>query len=319
MNDGDGSDAHTEHRAVQGRVCLDALPIWAKQVETARLQTEEAVVALSARFSGIVDRLDSALGTQGSDSSAQIIAAEAEEGARHLAQVMDALRTIQESRNALAQEIRALVVYTNELQSMSADVEKIAFQTNMLSLNAAIEAAHAGDSGRGFAVIAQAVRTLSATARDTSKRISKKAQMINSALIETGLQNERVSSEDKQAVEASEVSIRTVLDSFRERTQRLSQIAQQSGQESKVIKDAICESLVQLQFQDRVGQILSQLAKSMTDLNELPSDDDSGISVQDRVRNRIEHMASSYTTDEQRRIHQGLAAETAVPQEITFF
>ena len=39
------------------------LPIWAKQIETAREQTEAAIVALTARFSAIVHRIDAALGT----------------------------------------------------------------------------------------------------------------------------------------------------------------------------------------------------------------------------------------------------------------
>jgi methyl-accepting chemotaxis protein len=134
-----------------------------------------------------------------------------------------------------------------------------------------------------------------------------------------GAQNERVSSNDRQAVEDSEANIRSVLDRFRERTQRLTQIAQHSSQESEVIKTEIGESLVQLQFQDRVGQILSQLADSMTQVRELPRGSCGDSSVQDQVRTLMEQMVRSYTTDEQRAIHQGQAAQSVAPQEITFF
>jgi methyl-accepting chemotaxis protein len=45
------------------------LPIWAKQIETARRQTEEAIVALSGRFAAIVERIDSALGATTKETS----------------------------------------------------------------------------------------------------------------------------------------------------------------------------------------------------------------------------------------------------------
>jgi methyl-accepting chemotaxis protein len=317
--EGDASSEDVEHLAVQGRWMLDALPIWAGQAESARLQTEEAVVALSARFSSIVDRMSSALGASRQDISAQTLASDAEEGERSLAQVLDALRAIQRSRDALAEDIRRLVANTEELQKMSFDVEHIALQTNILAINAAIEAAHAGEFGRGFAVVAQEIRALSLAARSTGKHITDKVRTINDALVETGAQNERVSRNDRQAVEDSQANIRSVLDRFRERTERLTQIAQHSSRESEVIKTEIGESLVQLQFQDRVGQILSQLADSMVQVRELPRDSDSRSSVQDQVRKHMDQMVRAYTTDEQRAIHQGHAAQSVAPQEITFF
>jgi methyl-accepting chemotaxis protein len=309
----------SEDQTVRALVCLDALPIWVKQIDTVRSQTEEAVVALSARFSGIVERLDSALGAARQDTDARTIAQETEEGARQLAQVMEALRSIAQSRESLAKDIRGLVAYTEELQKMSGDVEQIAFQTNMLALNAAIEAAHAGESGRGFAVVAQEVRALSAAARDTGKRITEKVRSINAALVDTGAQNELVSNTDKQAVQASEANIRLVLERFQQRTARLTEITHRSSEESEGIKAEICDSLVQLQFQDRVGQILAQLALSMAKLEQPGQIAPGSGAIQAQVQAQIEQMARSYTTEEQRRNHHGVATEAVAPQEVTFF
>ncbi len=309
----------SEHALVQGQVCLDSLPIWATQIETARRQTEEAVVALTARFSGIVERLEAALGAPPEETNAQNVAREADEGARLLAEVVEALRTIQRSRDDLARNIRKLVANTEDLQRMAADVEQIAFKTNMLALNAAIEAAHAGESGRGFAVVAQEVRALSVASRDTGKRITSTVQSISESLMDTGAENERVSNDDKRAVEASEANIRTVLDRFQQRTRRLTEIAEQAGRESGEIKSEICESLVKLQFQDRIGQILGHVVSSMERVGTLEPCPASEMALEDQVRMHVDHMARSYTTDEQRRNHDGLATQAVAPQEITFF
>jgi methyl-accepting chemotaxis protein len=315
-----GSEAGSADEAVRGNVFAEALPIWAKQIESAREQTEVAVVALSARFEGIVSRLDRALGAAQSESGGQVIAQDAQEGERHLAEVIQALKLLQQSRDALAQDIRALVSHTEELRKMSSEVESIAFQTNMLALNAAIEAAHAGTAGKGFAVVAHEVRALSEAARTTGKRITGTVGLISAALVEIGTKNERVADRDQQAVADSQAHIRTVLDRFSERTTRLADIAQRSHKASEAIKSEVCESLVQLQFQDRVGQILQHVVGSMQQVQELPatvSEADGNVHAQ--VQQHMDSMARTYTTEEQRRLHSGLETQLIAPQEVTFF
>lgn len=316
VNDADASVAED---AVRETVVCESLPIWAKQIESARHQTEAAVVALSARFEGIVNRLDRALGSVGGESGSRVIAEDAAEGERHLAEVIQALKAIQQSRDALAQDIRALVSHAEQLRKMSSDVESIAFQTNMLALNAAIEAAHAGAVGKGFAVVAQEVRALSEAARSTGKRISGTVGVISAALMEIGTKNEKVSTRDQQAVTDSEQHIRTVLERFNQRTSTLAEAAQQSQRASEAIKNEVCESLVQLQFQDRVGQILQHVIDSMQQADELTVTADLGENAQEHVQQHLDKMARTYTTEEQRRLHRGQESQVIAPQEVTFF
>ena len=311
-------DAELADIAARDTACLDTLPIWAKQIESARSQSEEAIIALSTRFSGIVSRLDRALGGAAPKSSGSK-SGDVHENERELRLVVDALKAIQQSRDELAHEIRGLASFTDELLKMSSEVESIAFQTNMLALNAAIEAAHAGEMGRGFAVVANEVRSLSNQARDTGKRITQKVGSIGQLLQQIGQTNERVAGRDQQAVEGSEGHIKSVLARFADSTAQLAEVAEHSRGESAAIKEEICESLVQLQFQDRTGQILAHVSSSMTQLAQSQGSTKSGADVKERAQAHVEKMVSSYTTEEQRRIHQGLAPQAVAPQEVTFF
>jgi methyl-accepting chemotaxis protein len=229
----------------------ELLPIWGQQIETSRRQTEAAITALSERFTAIAERIDTTLESRGGQSSAPSLQPQLQQSEAELSQVIDTLKAIQLSRSQLAQEIRGLSQYTEELHKMASEVDLIGFRTNMLSLNAAIEAAHAGESGKGFAVVAQEVRSLSSAARETGKMIIKKVGMINEALARIGMTSEEVAARDEAAVQQSDGLIRSVLTRFETSSSR--------------IKSEIAESLLQLQLQDPVGQALSQVVTSMRD------------------------------------------------------
>jgi methyl-accepting chemotaxis protein len=298
-------------------VCLQALPIWSKQIETARSQAQDAVVSLMQRFEHIIGRLDAALGAARAQTGSAMVAGDVAHGQQLLSQVSAALGAIRGSRDALAEEIRGLAVYAEELRRMSSDVELIAFKTNMLALNAAIEAAHAGDAGKGFAVVAKEVRELSAAARDTGKSISHKAGLISSSLAQIVGTNERVSSGDQTAVSESEQRIQDVIERFRQRAQLLTDVAARSNAESESIKADVCEALVQLQFQDRTSQILQQVVASIAQAQQLAAV--AGPADAQRVNEHLERMARGYTTDEQRQNHAGVATGSVEPQGATFF
>jgi methyl-accepting chemotaxis protein len=292
-----------------------ALPIIARQVDNARQESERAILELSTRFRGIVSRLDNAMSAseKGSGEGGRDLSSAMDDGRHQLFKVIDALTAIRDSRAALITEIRSLNAYTKDLSEMAKKVVMIAHDTNMLSLNAAIEAAHAtGETGRGFTVVAKEVRELSAASRETGKTLGAKIVLISNSLKSIVDANELAVRREDQAVKDCEARIGGVLANFGAMTERLLHAAQEFRGEGEGIKDEVMESMVQLQFQDRVGQILSHVVKS---IGQVAASTGPGADGGDSLR----EMAQSYTTEEQRRIHDGAAAIAVTPQAVDFF
>jgi methyl-accepting chemotaxis protein len=299
--------------------------VWASHIDASRSQMETAVVALVERFSGIVVKLEQALAASGAARSHEggdlvdVFAASEKE----LRSLLDMLASAAASKQQMLGKIEGLQQITEQLQKMAADVASIAWQTNLLALNAAIEAARAGEAGRGFAVVANEVRTLSNRSADAGKHIAQQVGQISAAIEATCKAAGESMRAETCAVQASEAKIGSVLSSLRGVTEALVQSSDLLQRESAGIQSEVGEALVQLQFQDRVSQILSHVQQNIA---RLPSYLDeharqSGAALQPiDARALLAELESTYAMAEERALHRTHAQPVQQQaEEITFF
>jgi len=119
-----------------------------------------------------------------------------------------------------ASSFKEVVEHFGEIQDMAKTINSIASRTNLLSMNAAIEAAHAGDSGKGFAVVAEEIRKLADSAGSSSQSITKLIKTITDSVMETETQVSATSTAFGQINE----EVGDTLDAFSEIEQSVSEL-----------------------------------------------------------------------------------------------
>lgn len=242
------------------------LPIWRNHVLTVKEQTESSVGQLIESFSSIIEQFDAAgfVAQDGKNDSSSHTATMylLKICQDELQPVIEHLETMIQNKNNLMETINHLATSTAALKDMADSVTTIAAQTNLLAINASIEAARAGVHGRGFAVVAAEVRRLSMISADTGKTITMRASEIGSAVKETLNIAQKANEQDRAILSRSGNVVKAVLG----HVQNLGDAATLMRNQGEVIRHEVENLLVTLQYQDRASQILNVLDRDITKL-----------------------------------------------------
>ncbi|KPY62798.1 Methyl-accepting chemotaxis protein [Pseudomonas amygdali pv. sesami] len=141
-------------------------------------ETEQVATAINEMTTSVADV---AQNTEGAALAADEANTASRNGLRIMHQAHSTIQALAEEVEVSAQKVQALALHSQSIGGVIQVISTIADQTNLLALNAAIEAARAGEQGRGFAVVADEVRTLASRTQASTEEIRNIIQQLQSA------------------------------------------------------------------------------------------------------------------------------------------
>ncbi|HSW07179.1 methyl-accepting chemotaxis protein [Aquabacterium sp.] len=305
-----GAALRQQQQAQAGAIAArldEAGRIWSSHLGTAQVQMREATEQLLGGFAQILEQLDAivepAAGRGAGDAVLDDRATVLAHCESQLRGLIENFQGFVQSREQILGSVRALSGASASLGTMAEDVAKLARQTNLLSLNAAIEAARAGPSGRGFAVVAAEVRRLSVESGDTGKRIGDQVGEFGERMRSTLGQAAERSAHDAGVIRSSQDTISAVVQQVDGAVSQLNQRAADLRQRGQAVRLQVEQLMIAFQFQDRVHQIVDQVTQSIgSAVSRLQQSLATGAAPGPEEWQAL--LSQGYTTDEQRMLAQ---------------
>ncbi len=189
-------------------------------------------------------------------------------------------------------EINNQVTAINEAITV---IDQIAFQTNILSLNAAVEAATAGEAGKGFAVVAQEVRNLASRSADAANEIK--------ALVQTAITKTNEGKTISTQMSTGYEELNTKVELTTKIIQDVSTASTRQHESIKQINDAIGNLDKNTQINAQNSQYIAQLSQSISNLAEDLINASSKATFKNEIRQQVCDIELVYETAELKNEH----------------
>ncbi len=239
-------------------------------------QTELIATAITEMAATVKDIAQNTLNTSSASDEAN---GSVKQGSDNMQQTISTINQLANKLDGTSQTVAELEQSSNEIATVLDVINSIADQTNLLALNAAIEAARAGEQGRGFAVVADEVRALAARTQQSTSEISTITSKLqsNSKEAVSAMQDSKLEV-DKVVIQAQSTgdTLNTISEAISNINEMSSHIATASEQQEVVaeeisisvvsISDKTHENVVAIAETSKAGRNLAELSADMQSL-----------------------------------------------------
>ncbi|WP_407351585.1 methyl-accepting chemotaxis protein [Luteimonas sp. R10] len=246
-----------------------------QEVERARGLIRQAVGGLGSSFEAMnrksrqqsvaMARIIDHTGDQ--DGGGAGVARFAQHASQRMEQLVEALEQVSGQSGATVAHIDEMAAHLDGIFSLLEDVKSIADQTNLLALNAAIEAARAGEAGRGFAVVADEVRNLSERSTAFNEQIRKLAHSSKDAIAKVRETVSHMASRDMDRSRDARLEAATMLDQVAAINRSLGESMREISECGRDIDVSVADAVRALQFEDIATQALGGVHSHLERLN----------------------------------------------------
>lgn len=294
----------------------EVLPVWRRQIDSARSHSEESVGNILASFGSISGRLDQAIQmTQGNQLSLSSHSADemVQRNEAALLQMLEPMRQAMQARDQVYAKLDMLSEAMSDLRQISLQIKQLARRTNMVALNASVEASRAGERGSGFMVVAQEVRQLATQSGDAANKMMSRTNGIDLELQELRNRAAAQDSSDEALRDQAAANARQVISGLLSSLGDMNRSSRELQEAGAAVHDEFERVLMNFQTQDRLSQMLCCVMDDINRLNDWLQQGGDLSAAQ--AGEWLARLDASYTMEEQRSEHHGntsIQRETAV-------